>query len=82
MARSNKKFVTERDAIELMRNGQSLARMHVSGGGQAWFIAPRGGEVTQQVAEALLARNDVQPQADGLFPGMHQTYRLRLGPGA
>lgn len=81
MARSTRKFVTLREAIELMRNGQSLAQMHVSGGGKAWFIAPRGGEVTQQVAEALLARNDVQPGNDGLFPGIHQTYRWRLGPG-
>jgi hypothetical protein len=38
--------------------------------------------VTNKVAEALLARNDVQPGNDGLFPGIHQTYRLRLGPGA
>ena len=45
MARSTRKFVTLREAIELMRNGQSLAQMHVSGGGKAWFIAPRGGEV-------------------------------------
>jgi hypothetical protein len=39
MARSTRKFVTLREAIELMRNGQSLAQMHVSGGGKAWFIA-------------------------------------------
>jgi hypothetical protein len=52
--------------------------MHVSGGGEGWFITPHGGEVTQQVAEALLARDDVQPQHDGLFPGIHQTYRLLM----
>src|SRR5262249_3488833 len=68
MARPNKRFVRLRDAIEYMRNGQSLVRMHVPCG-QAWFIAPRGGEVTTETAEALLARNDVQPGGDGLFKG-------------
>jgi hypothetical protein len=60
-----------------MRNGQSLVRMHVPCG-QAWFIAPRGGEVTTETAEALLARNDVQPGGDGLFKGCDQTFRLKL----
>jgi hypothetical protein len=59
-----------------MRNGQSLILMHCRSG-QAWFIAPRGGEVTAETAKALLARNDVQPGQDGLFKGCDQTYRLK-----
>jgi hypothetical protein len=75
----NKSFVTLRDAVELMRNGQSLVLMHCRGG-QAWYIAPRGGEVATETARALLARNDVQPGGDGLglFKGCDQTYRFKL----
>jgi hypothetical protein len=41
-----------------------------------WYIVP-GGEVTEKVAIALLERPDVQPNADGLFPGISQTFKMR-----
>jgi hypothetical protein len=74
---ANKRFVELRDAIERMRNGQSLMLMHMRDR-EAWLIAPHGGEVTAETAKALLARNDVQPGRDGLFKGCNQTYRMKL----
>jgi hypothetical protein len=58
-----------------MREGRSLMQMH----GRyrvGWYIVP-GGEVTEKVAIALLERPDVQPNADGLFPGISQTFKMR-----
>ena len=77
MARSNKtkKSIRYLDAVHLMRCGQPLARMHVNSGGVGWFIIPAG-EVAAKTAEALLQRPDVQPNADALFPGLGQTYRM------
>jgi hypothetical protein len=43
--------------------------------GAKWFIVP-GGEVSEKVANELLNRPDVQPNNDGLFPGLSQTFRL------
>jgi hypothetical protein len=43
--------------------------------GTKWFIVP-GGEVSEKVASELLNRPDVQPNNDGLFPGLSQTFRL------
>jgi hypothetical protein len=62
-------------AADLMREGRSLMQMH-SGNGVGWYIVP-GGEVTEKVATALLERPDVQPNADGLFPGISQTFKMR-----
>jgi len=62
-------------AADLMRAGGTLQQMH-SKTGLRWYIVP-GGEVSEKVAKALLARPDVQPANDGLFPGISQTFRLR-----
>ena len=68
--------ITERYAMELMRDGRRhLAQMHTSCG-MRWFLIP-GGEVTDKVAKALLAHPHIQPSNDGLFPGISQTFRFR-----
>lgn len=69
------KIKTVLQAADLMRAGGTLQQMH-SKSGPCWYIVP-GGEVTENVANALLARPDVQPSDDGLFPGISQTFRLR-----
>jgi hypothetical protein len=61
-------------AADLMRRGSILARMNTRYGTK-WFIVP-GGEVSEKVASELLNRPDVQPNNDGLFPGLSQTFRL------
>jgi hypothetical protein len=68
------KITNARKAADLMRLGGILARMNTSRG-PCWFIVP-GGEVSAKVATELLNRPDVQPNSDGLFPGLSQTFRL------
>jgi hypothetical protein len=66
-------------ALELMRDGCPLVRMHlpVSEGGHAHYIVGKGGgRVSDKTAEALLGRNDVQPSGDGMF-GTAQTFRIK-----
>jgi hypothetical protein len=70
---------TERDVVELMRDGsRCLTQMHTRRG-MKWFLVP-GGEVKDDVAQALLTRSDIQPSDDGLFPGINQTYTFRVSP--
>ena len=72
---STPEIKTARRAADLMRVGSTLQLMHSKHG-------PRcpGGEITEHVANQLLARPDVQPSNDGLFPGISQTFRLRGAP--
>jgi hypothetical protein len=68
--------ISERYALELMRDGRRcLAQMHTRFGVK-WFVIP-GGEVTDKVAEALLEHPHIQPSNDGLFPGISQTYKFK-----
>jgi hypothetical protein len=61
-------------AVELMRNGRPLMKMHTKFG-TSWFVVP-GGELTDADAQKIICRNDVQPNSDGLFPGINQTYKI------
>jgi hypothetical protein len=67
--------LSETFALELMREGKLLMRMHTVNG-MRWFVVP-GGEVADSVAKRILARPDVQPHDTGLFPGCEQTFQLR-----
>ena len=62
-------------AADQMRAGAVLQQMHTRTG-LHWFLVP-GGEIAERIANGLLARPDVQPANDGLFPGISQTFRLR-----
>jgi hypothetical protein len=66
--------LSESFALDLMREGKPLMRMHTVHG-MRWFIVP-GGQVTDSVAGRILARRDVQPRDSGLFPGCDQTFQL------
>jgi hypothetical protein len=61
-------------ALNLLREGKLLMRMHTVNG-LRWFIMP-GGQVADSVVRRILARPDVHPFDDGLFPGHAQTYKL------
>ena len=63
------------EAADRMRAGATLQQMH-SKNGLRWYLVP-GGEIAERIANGLLARPDVQPSDDGLFPGISQTFRLR-----
>jgi hypothetical protein len=67
--------ISEAFALELMREGKLLMRMHTVNG-LRWFVVP-GGQVADSVAKRILARPDVQPHDGGLFPGHDQTFKLR-----
>jgi hypothetical protein len=67
--------LSETFALELMREGRPLMRMHTVNG-LRWFVVP-GGQVAESVVKRILARPDVQPHDNGLFPGCEQTFRLR-----
>jgi hypothetical protein len=70
-------MITEVNALALMREGRPLMRMH-DVDRTRWFVVP-GGQVTDAVAEKILARPDIQPCRDGLFPGCDQTFRMWRG---
>ena len=67
--------LSEADALELLRKGRPLQKMHTHNG-MRWFVVP-GGQVTDAVACRIPARRDVQPRDRGLFPGCEQTFQLR-----
>ena len=67
--------LSENFALELMREGKLLLRMHTVNG-LRWFVVP-GGQVAESVVKRILARPDVQPHDNGLFPGCEQTFQLR-----
>jgi hypothetical protein len=76
MARFWKKITNLRQAADLLRQGHLLMQMHNTKSGLTWYIIG-GGEVTEKLAAELLARPDVQPSGDALFPGISQTYKMR-----
>jgi hypothetical protein len=65
-------------ALDLMRKpGHRLMLMHTAGSpeGRAYYIVP-GGYVEPDTAKKIIERPDVQPNKDGLFPGINQTWQL------
>jgi hypothetical protein len=64
------------EVVELMRDGRHLALMHNVRGAKDFYLIP-GGMLKDDVAHALLAREDIQPSNDGLFPGISQTFTYR-----
>jgi len=68
------KTFNENAALKLMRSGQSLVRMHTRHGSK-WFLAD--GQVSNETAQKLIARPDVEQFDPGLFAGFAQSYSLR-----
>jgi hypothetical protein len=44
-----------------------------------YWIAPSGGRVEQKIAEQIITHPQVIGGKDALFPGHHQTWRMRPG---
>jgi hypothetical protein len=68
------KTFNESVALELMRSGHSLVRMHTRHGAK-WFLAY--GQLSEETAQNLIARPDVGQLDPGLFAGHAQTYLIR-----
>jgi hypothetical protein len=71
--------LSEADALELLREGKLLMRMHTDKG-MRWFV-DRGGPVTESTVKRILARPDVQPHDNGLFPGCEHLPPPSSAPG-
>ena len=69
---STKMKFSEQHALELMRAGQFLVRLHTRHR-VLWLLA--NGEVTGETAKKILERPDVEALGDGLFVGLSQTFR-------
>jgi hypothetical protein len=69
------KVISEKRAIELIRDkGRRLAQMHTRHGVK-WFLIP-GGEVSEQTATHIREMPQVVASGDALFPGLSQTWRF------
>jgi hypothetical protein len=68
------KMFNESAALGLMRDGQSLVRTNTRRGAR-WFLAD--GQVTNETAQRLIARSDVEQFDPGLFVGFAQSYVVR-----
>ena len=80
-ARRPLKAIGLKKALELMRvDGHRLMSMHTtdSPNGKAFYVVP-GGYVEPDTAQKIIARPDVIPQDDGLFPGHPQTWKMGIG---
>ena len=71
-----RKFLNMERALDVMRRGREMVRLHGQTEGCEYYIVD-GGPVTSATAEAILCRPDVQPHSSGLFPGCDQSWRLR-----
>ena len=64
-------------ALGLLRRPDArLVRLHANNGTGGFYIWPRGGPVSNEVAQLLLGRNDIQPYGNGLFSDHPQSWRL------
>lgn len=65
-----------RKALDMMHEGSALMQMNKSGDSKAWYLVP-GGEVSGDVAQAIIAMPNVHGNEDGLFPGISQTWKMK-----
>lgn len=65
-----------RKAVDLMSTGSLLMQMNKSGDAVAWYLVP-GGEIPEDIAESLKKMSNVNPNNDGLFPGVSQTWKMQ-----
>jgi hypothetical protein len=67
------------DAMDAMRRpGSRMIQTNYQGRPDFW-ITPSGGRVEQKIAEQIIAHPQVVGGKDALFPGHHQTWRMRPG---
>jgi hypothetical protein len=64
-----------KEAEQLMHKpGTYIMQMHTNTGPE-WFVVP-GGRVRSDDAKKIIARPDVAPHDNGLFPGIEQSWKL------
>jgi hypothetical protein len=64
-------------ALGLLRQPDAkLVRLHSNSSAAGYFIWPDGGRISDELAQLLLERGDVQPHDSGLLPGHPQSWRL------
>jgi hypothetical protein len=73
---SREPFIKPGQAWECMITGSWLIRTHGQGRCRKWSVVP-GGAVDDATAEKLVNHPAVVGQADGLFPGCNQTWRMQ-----
>jgi hypothetical protein len=62
--------------LHLLRKPEArLVRLHRNNDGAKFYVWPRGGRVSDEVAQLLLKRDDIQPHDSGLLPGHPQSWR-------
>ena len=66
------------DALDAMRQ-QDVRLIQTFGyyGKRDYWISPAGCRVEQKIAERIMAHPQVEGGKDALFPGHHQTWRMR-----
>jgi hypothetical protein len=69
------KFNVAMDAMR--RPGAVLIQTFSYYGKPDYWIVPGGGRVEQKIAEQIIAHAQVIGGKDALFPGHHQTWRMR-----
>ena len=68
------------DAMDAMRRPDArLIQTFSYYGKPDYWIAPSGGRVEQKIAEQIISHPQVIGAKDALFPGHHQTWRMRPG---
>ena len=68
------------DAMDAMRRQDArLIQTFSYYGKPDYWIAPAGCRVEQKIAEQIMAHPQVEGGKDALFPGHHQTWRMRPG---
>jgi hypothetical protein len=72
------KFSLEKALNVLRKPDARLVRLHSNNGGAGFYVWPNGGRVSDEVAQLLLGRNDIQPYGNGLVSD-HPQSSWRLG---
>ena len=68
------------DAMDAMRRQDArLIQTFSYYGKPDYWISPVGCRVEQKIAEQIMAHPQVEGGKDALFPGHHQTWRMRPG---
>jgi len=71
-----KKILTEDDVVEHLRAAGSVLLLMHDGEAKAWFV-PGLGRIDDDVAHAVLAREDVYGTRDPQWPGIPQVFKYR-----
>jgi len=67
------------DAMDAMRRPDSRMIQTNYQGRPDFWITPNGGRVEPDIAKKIIAHPQVIGGRDALFPGLHQTWRMRPG---